>query len=371
MKDLRIETLAKNLINYSTELKKGEKVLIETVGFELPLTKELIKEAYRVGAEPFVTIKNPEIMRLLFGGASIEHVRDIAGFEIRRMKEMDAYIGIRCSLNSSEFSSLTGEQLRNYSSEYQKKVHSDIRVPDTKWVILRYPNESMAQSANMSTEDFEDLYFQVCNLDYSKMSKAMDPLVELINRTEKVRLTARGTDLEFSIKGLPAIKCDGKLNIPDGEVFTAPIKDSVNGYITYNTPSVHDGFKYENICFRIKDGKITEATANNTDRINDVLDTDEGSRYFGEFSIGLNPYINEPMLDTLFDEKIFGSIHFTPGNAYEECDNGNKSATHWDLVLIQRPEYGGGEIWFDDVLIRKDGIFVVKELLDLNPENLK
>jgi len=371
MRDNRIVELAKNLIHYSVELKEGERLLIETVGFELPLTKELIKEAYNTGAKPFVTSKNNELMRLIFSGASKEHVQELAKYEIARMKDMDAYIGIRCSLNSNEMSGLTGEKLHNYSMEYQKPLHSEIRVPFTKWVVLRYPNESMAQSANMSTEAFEDFYFKVCNLDYSKMSKAMDPLTDLMYKTDKVKIVARDTDLTFSIKGLPAIKCDGKLNIPDGEVFSAPVIDSMNGHITYNTPSVHDGYRYENIHFKVKDGKIVEASSNNNERINEALDTDAGSRFFGEFSIGCNPYISEPMLDTLFDEKIYGSIHLTPGNAYDECDNGNRSATHWDIVLIQRPEYGGGEIWFDDKLISRDGVFIPDELKGLNPENLR
>ncbi|OPZ92875.1 MAG: Aminopeptidase T [Firmicutes bacterium ADurb.Bin419] len=228
----------------------------------------------------------------------------------------------------------------------------------------------MAQLANMSTEDFEDFYFKVCNLDYSKMSKAMDNLVKVMENTDKVRLVAKDTDLTFSIKGLPAIKCDGKLNIPDGEVFTAPVKNSVNGFITYNTPAVYQGVTYENIRLEFKDGKIIKATANDTERINQIFDTDEGARFVGEFAIGVNPFIETPMKDTLFDEKIKGSIHFTPGSCYDECNNGNNSAVHWDLVLIQRPEYGGGEMWFDDVLIRKDGLFVIDELKCLNPENL-
>ena len=229
----------------------------------------------------------------------------------------------------------------------------------------------MAQSADMSTEAFEEFYFNVCNLDYSKMSKAMDSLVELMNKTDKVRLVSPGTDLTFSIKDIPAIKCDGKMNIPDGEVFTAPVKTSINGTLSYNTPSVYNGFTFNNIKFEFKDGKIINATANNTERINSILDTDDGARYVGEFAIGVNPYILHPMKDTLFDEKIAGSIHFTPGACYDEAPNGNNSAIHWDLVLIQRSDYGGGEIYFDDILIRKDGIFVIDELKVLNPENLK
>jgi aminopeptidase len=191
-----------------------------------------------------------------------------------------------------------------------------------------------------------------------------------MDRTDKVRITGPGTDTSFSIKGSPAVKCDGACNIPDGEVYTAPVRESMNGILSFNTPSEEDGFTYENIVFEIKNGKIVKATANDTERINKYLDTDEGARYFGEFSFGIHPFINKPMKDTLFDEKINGSIHLTPGSCYEEAPNGNKSAIHWDLVLIQRPEYGGGEIWFDDVLIRKDGIFVLPELAGLNPENL-
>jgi aminopeptidase len=202
------------------------------------------------------------------------------------------------------------------------------------------------------------------------MSKAMDPLQELMEKTDIVRIVGPGTELEFSIKGLPAIKCDGKMNIPDGELFTAPVRDSVNGRLAYNTPAVYQGFTYENIVLEFKNGKIVKATANDDLRINKILDTDEGARYIGEFSFGLNPFIEKPMKDTLFDEKIKGSIHLTPGNAYDECDNGNRSAIHWDLVYIQRPEYGGGEIWFDDVLIRKDGLFVLPELECLNPQSL-
>lgn len=370
MRDSRYEVLARNLINYSVKIKPGEKVLIEVIGNETALTKELIKEAYKAGGIPFVTIKNNEVTRVLLTQSTEEQIKDMAAFEINRMKEMQAYIGIRAGENVSEMGSVPSEKMNTYMKYYSKPLHSELRVKKTKWCVLRYPNHSMAQLAEMSTDDFEDFYFKVCNLDYSKMSKAMDNLVELIEKTDKVRITGKGTDLAFSIKGLPGIKCDGVMNIPDGEVFTAPVKDSVNGVISYNVPAVYQGFTFENIVLEFKDGKIVKATANDTERITKIFDTDEGARYVGEFSLGVNPYIEQPMKDTLFDEKINGSIHFTPGNAYDECDNGNKSAIHWDLVFIQRPEYGGGEIWFDDTLIRKDGIFVCKELLCLNPENL-
>jgi aminopeptidase len=370
MNDPRIEQLAKTLINYSAQLKPGEKILIENIGNEIPLTKELIKQAYKAGGVPFLTIKNHEILRVLLNECSAEQIKEIASFEIARMKEMKAYIGIRAGENVSELGAVPADKMKVYMEHYLKPLHSEQRVKHTKWCILRYPNHSMAQLAGMATDLFEDFYFKVCNLDYSKMSKAMDSLVRVMEGTDGVRLTGRGTDLSFSIKGLPAIKCDGKMNIPDGEVFTAPVKNSVNGVITYNSPAVYQGVTYENIRLEFKDGKIINATANDTERINKIFDTDEGARYVGEFSLGVNPFIEKPMKDTLFDEKIKGSIHFTPGSCYDECNNGNDSAIHWDLVFIQRPEYGGGEIWFDDKLIRKDGVFVIDELKCLNPENL-
>ena len=368
--DPRIHLLAKNLITYSTNLKKGEKVLIEMFDDALPLAKAIVAETYQIGGIPFLTIKNNQLQRALLQNCTIDQLKLIAQWEAQRMSSMDAYIGIRASDNISELSDVPVEKLQLYQKYWQKPVHSDLRVPNTKWCVMRYPNNSMAQLANMSTEAFEDFYFDVCNLDYAKMDDAMTPLVTLMEKTDKVKIIGPGTNLTFSIKNIPAIKCSGLRNIPDGEVYTAPVKTSINGCLTYNTPAVYQGATYENIALEFSEGKIIKATANLTEKINKVLDTDEGARYIGEFAIGLNPHISTPMKDTLFDEKIKGSFHFTPGNAYDHAFNGNKSAIHWDLVCIQTPEYGGGEIWFDDVLIRKDGRFIIPELLGLNPENL-
>jgi len=371
MKDQRIELLAKNIINYSLDLKQGEKVLIEVSGVEIPLAQALIREAYKVGAQPFLSLSNHTLQRDILKGLSVEQAQAMARWDLARMKEMQAYIGIRAGENINELADVPSEKMQVYMTHYSKPVHSEQRVKHTKWCVLRYPNASMAQLAEMSIEGFEDFYFAVCNLDYSKMSAAMNPLQELMEKTDKVRIIGPGTELEFSIKGLPAVKCDGKMNIPDGELFTAPVRDSVNGRITYNTPAVYQGYTFENSVLEFKKGKIIKAMANNTEKINQILDTDEGARFIGEFSLGFNPHIQKPMKDTLFDEKIDGSFHFTPGSAYDECDNGNRSAIHWDLVCIQRPEYGGGEIYFDDKLVRKDGRFVLPELQGLNPENLK
>ena len=371
MFDPRILKLASGLVNFSCAVKPGENVLIQSIGGNEDLTRALIKEVYKAGGVPFLWLEDKSLDREIMMHCTPDQLTTRAKVDAAMMSQMQEFIGIRGGTNASEFSDVPGDQFNDYMKHYWTPVHGQIRVPKTKWVILRYPSPSMAQLADMSTEAFEDYFFNVCTLDYSKMDKAMDSLKALMERTDKVRLVAPGTDLTFSIKGLPAIKCAGNMNIPDGEIYAAPVKYSVNGTIAYNTPSLEAGFTFTDIKFTFKDGKIIEATANDNARINNQLDIDEGARYVGEFAIGVNPYITFPMKDTLFDEKIAGSIHFTPGSCYDDCNNGNKSSQHWDIVLIQTPEYGGGEIWFDDVLIRKDGMFVLPELLCLNPENLK
>lgn len=369
--DLRLKKLANTLINYSCKLKKGEKVLIEFSGKAEQLVKLLIKEAYEVGAIPYVAQGNNKIDREILMNATEEQLKDMAKYDALRMKDMDAYIGFSAVNNAFEKSDVPHEKIDLYNRLYMNPVHFDIRVPKTKWVVLRFPTDAMAQMASKSSDAFEDFYYNVCTLDYAKMSEAMNPLKALMEKTDKVHIKGVGTDLKFSIKNIPVIKCDGEMNIPDGEIYTAPVKNSINGTLSYTCPSLYEGFTFENVKLTFKDGKIVEAVSNNTEKLNKIFDTDEGSRYIGEFAIGVNPYITDPMKNTLFDEKIMGSFHFTPGNSYEDAFNGNRSAIHWDLVCIQTSEYGGGEIWFDDVLIRKDGIFILPELDCLNPKNLK
>lgn len=371
MKDLRMQKLANNLLTYSVNLKKGENILIEILGEDaIPLGIELIKKAEEMGANPQFNIIDYKLLRQMLLNCSEEQLKMYAKFDFQRMKEMDAYIGVRASSNTAELNGISKGKIEMYNKLYMVPVHFQERVKNTKWCILRYPNESMAQMSNMSTEEFEDFYFSVCTLNYDKMSKAMDNLKNLMNKTDRVKIIGNGTDLSFSIKGIPAEKYMGTFNIPDGEVATAPVRTSVNGYITYNTETRYNGILFNNIRFEFKDGKIIKATSNKTKELNEILDSDEGARYIGEFAFGVNPYIEKPIGDTLFDEKIKGSFHFTPGDSLEESDNGNRSSIHWDIINIQTPECGGGEIYFDDVLIRKDGRFVLKELECLNPENL-
>ena len=371
MVDPRLTKLASILVNYSLKVKKGEKVLVQDNNAEAPFVCALVDAIHEAGGLPFVTLRDRTVDRALFRRAGAAQLELQARFEADRMREMDCYIGFTSLRNQFAWADMPPDSLEAYNRIVNKKVHMEIRVPHTRWVVLRYPSAAMAQLASMSEQAFEDWYFEVCTMDYARMSKAMDALVDLMARTDRVRLVGPGTDLSFSIKGLPPVKCDGTMNIPDGEVYSAPVRDSVEGVILYNAPAERDGFTFERIRFEFAKGKIVKATANDEARVNRVLDIDEGARYVGEFAVGVNPFIEKPMKETLFDEKIAGSIHFTPGNSYDDCFNGNRSALHWDLVLIQTAEWGGGEIWFDGRLVRRDGRFVVPELACLNPEALR
>jgi aminopeptidase len=238
--------------------------------------------------------------------------------------------------------------IQSWDTAFTKSERADYSACTT-WGVFYQPDDTGVTQANI--------------ILLNALKKRMD-------QADKVHIKGKGTDLRFSIKKIGSVTCGGEYNIPDGEVFSAPVKDSVEGVVQYNCPTIYQGVSFDNIRLVFKKGKIVEATSNNTKRLNEILDTDPGARYIGEFAIGFNPHILNPMQDILFDEKIAGSFHFTPGKCYEMADNGNNSSVHWDMVCIQRPEYGGGEIIFDGEVIRKDGMFIPKDLQKLNPAYL-
>jgi aminopeptidase len=366
--DPRFTQLAQGICGFSTELKEGERVLIDAFDVPDAMVIALVRAARERGAHPLVNLHRARITRELMVGAAEEQYSVVAETDLLRIKKMDAYVALRGSDNIFESSDVPSQRVQMVSRLMKPVL--DHRVDRTKWVVLRWPTSAMAQQAGMSTECFEDFYFKVCTLDYGRMAPGMKALADLMKKTDQVQLKGPGTDLRFSIKGIGARECGGLRNIPDGEVFSCPVKESVEGVIQYNAPTVYLGSSFDNIRLVFKKGRIVEATSNNTARLNAILDSDAGARYVGEFALGFNPHILEPMRDILFDEKIAGSFHFTPGQAYEGVGNGNKSQVHWDMVCIQRPEYGGGEVWFDGKLVRKDGLFVPKALHKLNPAYL-
>lgn len=369
MTDPRYAKLAKLLVTYSAKIKRGDVALLDMIDIPDEFAIALMRAVRAAGGIPLIETRHTRITREILRGTNATHAKLTRDIELYRMKRVQAYIAMRGSANANEAADIPGAKMSLYSRLIRPVLNH--RVNKTRWCVLRWPTPSMAQSAGMSTEAFENLYFDVCTMDYRKMARAMVPLHKRMSKADRVQLKGPGTDVTFSIKGIGAQMCRGDRNIPDGEVFSCPVKNSVNGVIQYNTPTLYAGTKFENVRLTFRHGKIVDAKASNTKRLNEILNTDAGARYVGEFSLGFNPYILNPMCDILFDEKIAGSLHFTPGQAYEDCGNGNKSAIHWDMVLIQRKEWGGGEVWFDGELIRKDGLFVPRDLKRLNPANLK
>lgn len=367
MADPRITRFAEVLVDYSTRVTQGDVVLINAAGFEaLPLVKELYALCLKRGAKYVeYSFSASEIDRNFYNLATDEQLAYFPQHKLDFYKSLTVYIGISAGNNSMVMANARHEAMVAYQKVTKPLV--DQRVKHTRWMVTRFPTHAAAQEARMSLDEYEDYLYSACCIDWEHESRKQEKLKALIDRTEKVRILAPDTDLRFSIAGLPGIKCDGRFNMPDGEVFTAPVRNSVQGHITYNCPSIYQGKEFNGVRFEFRDGRIEKATADAgmTELLNKIMDTDEGARYIGEFSLGINPGIRQPMRNILFDEKIFGSIHFTPGQAYDECDNGNRSAVHWDLVRLLND---GGEIWFDDVLIQKNGLFVIDELADLNPE---
>ncbi len=364
MHDPRFDTLARLLVNYSVRLQPRENVLIEAFDVPDEMAISLVRAVRAARGTPFVQIQRARVSRALALDATERQLNLMATHELTRMKKMDAYIALRGSQNITEMSDVPADRLKMLGRKMRPVL--DQRVQKTKWVVLRWPTPSMAQLAGMSTEAFEDFYFDVCTLDYGKLRPGMKALKALMERTNRVEIKGPGTDLRFSMKGIPAVICGGDHNIPDGEVFSCPVKESVEGHVTFNAPTIYQGTSFDGIRLGFREGKVVEAASNHTEKLNKILDSDAGARYIGEFSLGFNPRVLHPMRDILFDEKIAGSFHFTPGQAYEDADNGNRSQVHWDLVNIQRPDYGGGEIYFDGRLIRRDGEFLPKALRSLN-----
>jgi len=370
MTDPRNARLAEIIVSHSLRVEPGEVVLIESIDLANGLPSDLVDAVQHAGGIPLLYLRSQGLLRQLLVRGDEREVALRAEVELFQLKRSQAYVAIRAPENVSEHADVPAEKVALNGRLLQKPVHADYRVNHTKWLVLRYPTPSMAQLAGMSTRAFEDLYYRVCTLDYGRMADAIAPLAERMRGTRGVRIVGPGTDLRFSIEGIGAVPCEGRRNLPDGECFSAPLKDSVHGVIAYNAPSLYLGTTYTDVRLVFEGGRIVQASGQPQDRLDALLDSDEGARYVGEFSLAFNPYLVSPIKDVLFDEKISGSLHFTPGQAYALADNGNRSQIHWDLVLIQRPEYGGGEVWFDDELIRKDGRFVIPELLALNPERL-
>ncbi len=356
-----LDKLVDTIVNYSLEVKSDDKVLITSYLEAKEFILKLVDKIISVGGIPVVKLKDSEIDSLIMEKSLSNRVNLVKTLSMEEAINYDCFINIRCMNNDYESKDTNKKLLKEIGDATLES--DDIRINTKRWVLLNYPTALDAYKNKTSYRKYYDYALKAMTFDYAKMLKDMEPLKKLMEQTDKVHIVDKNTDLTFSIKDIPVIPCAGKSNIPDGEIYTAPIKDSVEGYITYNTPCPYQGNVYTGVRLEFSNGKIVNCTCNeDVLSLKEIFDTDLGARYIGEFSIGLNPMIRTPMGDILYDEKIIGSIHFTPGRAYKDAFNGNISSIHWDMVLLNP------DIYFDDVLIRKNGKFVIDSLKHLNYE---
>lgn len=366
--DPRFRKIASTVMRHSLKIKPGEKVIISAVDDGDKLCEALVEEAYACGALPFVSLEQTNVRRAILLGATQEQLELMAKPTVALMEEMDCSVTISAPYNSCEFSLVDQEKQTMYT-KYCRSQISRARGK-LRWVSLTYPNHAMAQNAGMSLSDFSDYYFDLMTMDYEKLERASLPMAMRMRAADKVRIVAPGTDLTVSLKGFTALIAAGEHNLPDGEIASTPDRYSVNGTISFNIPSMHNGFLFKDVVLTFKDGKLVDASANDTERFWREVSLDEGCRYIGEFSMGTSPFVNQIVHETLFDEKMGGSMHMALGACYNfpGRDNGNRSSIHWDLIQSHRPEHGGGEVWIDGELVRKDGIYLPEDLRTLNPD---
>jgi len=368
----QLESVFNIIINHSCKIKPGEKILIEAIDVIPKYLEILLKGIINIGAFPILNMKEKWQMDLLALNASEDLFNTLADIEIYQMQQVSKMIGLRTYRGSKDHLNI-GENSKNIIlKHFIHPVHYDYRNNHLKWIYFRIPSSDWAKNSEMEEKDFYNYYFRSVLLDYQRMGSFFLPLKTLLERTDRVCIKSYGTDLTFSIKGQGVVIDNGIINLPDGEVHTAPVLDSINGSVRFNIDSTYYGDRFRNVALTFQDGQVIKAMSDsNNDKLHQILNMDEGARYAGEFAIGLNPFIDKPLNDILFDEKIYGSFHLALGNSYKEGGNGNRSCIHWDLILDQKIGSGGGELYFDNQLIRKDGMFVHRDLEHLNPENLK
>ncbi len=358
---------ARIIVRHALKVQPGAKVMIDALDDCEELIIAVLSEINSVGALPYMIHESIRVRANWLRQATKEQMDLWFAHKAAIRREMDHVLQIRGQENWSELADVPPETLR-YFGHLHIRMGKEGRKDGANTTIIRYPSKSLAQQGGMSTDAFTDLFFRLSTMNFKVLHREMEPLKEAIDKANDVRIVAPGTDLSFSIAGLTTSISAGTWNIPDGETAMTIVRESANGRIAYNVPSSHQGLVFRNIALTFKDGKITDIEADERENMEAILDTDEGARYIGEFAIGVNPYLRHHMIDTLYDEKMAGSLHFTPGGT---DSNGRLSSVHWDIVQSHLPPYSGGEIYLDGKLWRKDGLFVDKALLRLNPDALQ
>lgn len=369
----RMDALAALLLDHAIRIRPGELFEINGALPAKPLIKALLRGAAARGAYPVVELEDDELTRLTLAcidPAHPERTRPMlekqAAWELAKWERLAAHIDIGVDENDAELSAVDGRAMACY-----RAARTQVRramVERTRWVYLHYPTAADAQKAGLCLDDMTELFFGAALVDYAAMERRMEPLVRRMERARQVRISGPDTELTFSIAGMPAVACAGRVNIPDGEVYTAPVRASVNGHVRFNTAARRYGHTFANPRLEFSGGRIVRATCDgDAAAFNRLLDADEGARFCGEFALGVNNALTRAIGNALYDEKIGGSFHLAAGNAYPDASNGNRSQLHLDMVCLQTAACGGGDILFDGELIRRDGLFVPEELRGLNP----
>jgi aminopeptidase len=362
-----MEYISELIVHHSLCLKRGERVLIDVIGQPEEFIKELVNCVYKIGAEPIVQYFPVGLMKSLISGVSPGQLAFWVKNQLNLLENVQAYVSIREEENSYEYYDLPDDTYKLYVSQYVKPTQMKALGLE-RWLLLKLPTAGMAQKAKLSTEGLNRLFYNSISMNYREFASKVQPLADRLSHTDRVRIVSPYTDLQFSIKGIPNLICDGKFNLPDGEIFTAPVLNTVQGEIRFNISTTFLGRVYSDIQLEFNKGKLVKATGNCPDDIMALLSTDEGASRIGEFGIGLNPYIQQPTNNLCFDEKMAGSVHLAMGQCFSLASNGNESSIHIDFVLCQLESFGGGEMYFDDKLVRKNGLFIEPELQYLNDD---
>ena len=368
MKDPRIEKLADLLVNYSVAVKPGDKVVVQGSIAGEPLLQAVFASVLKAGGNPIVMPSLPGSEETMYRYANDAQLQHVPEPQKLIMSTYDARIVILAEQNTKELSHVDPAKmvLRSRArTELMKIMMERSAAGSLRWVLGPYPTNALAQDAEMSLSDYEDFVYSACLPDmndpigyWRKFSDWQQKIVDWLKGKQRVRVKGKETDLTMSIAGRQFINCNGKVNMPDGEVFTGPVEDSMNGHVLYSFPAIEHGHEVSGIRLTFEHGQVVKATAEkNQEFLLKTIATDEGSRRVGEFAIGTNEGIKQFTREILFDEKIAGTFHMALGAAYPETGSQNESAVHWDMICDLRD---GGEIWVDDVLLYKNGKFVIK-----------
>ena len=354
-----MEKIFKNIFDYSLKLERGESVFIfadiESREYTLKLCEELLSN----GNIPYLVWNDVDLNKLMIRANDSEIDSELYDIVEKSIEKCDA--AIMLDNNIEDYKNFDSNDVIKFKNNYYLKIFQKI-MNFERWVYLRYPNKALAKLFKLSPKKLERLLFDVNNFDYKKLSSKAQILKNFLDKTSYIRILGKETDISFQKKNVNTVVCCGNINLPDGEVYTAPEKFSVNGKIMFDVDSYFRGNTYKNLKLFVKDGKIVDYDCNLNEEFGKILNSDEGASYFGEFAFGLNPFIDRNYNDNLFNEKMARTIHMAIGRCHPDTNNENNSIIHWDLIKIMKQDC---QIYFDDNLVYENGEFVIDDLKNL------